>query len=189
MKLVETDFDKAYEALNKLYEADKLNEKDGFKKAAVAAGLLASTAGLGACTPVDSSQANRAKADSNTQVVSQNDSSDNEYASLSYNNSSSEDNQKGSSSMTENKSALDVLHEAGLTQYGEQTIDETGTVRANNTYYFTESISYYPESNGLLITLDSGETIYTIDGHDRVKVVDALAHLDLPSGVDIQIKQ
>lgn len=46
MKLIESDFDKIYEELSKLYEDDQLVEKGELKKAAVTAGLFA--AGLGA---------------------------------------------------------------------------------------------------------------------------------------------
>ena len=129
------------------------------KKLFIGLTALALVVGLSAC---DASNKTPCTCENSSQWIGSSDSG-----------TPSQDSQ-GSSSMNKNKSALDILHEAGLTQYGEQTIDETGTVRANNTYYFTESISYYPESNGLLITLDSGETIYTIDGHDRVKAVDSL---------------
>lgn len=149
MKTVENDFDKAYDELSKLYESETLEEKDGLKKAAVAAGLLASTAGLGACTPRASTPVDRMVNTSNSQVISQDSNSDSEYSSLSYNDA------KGSSSNmyeynTEyydatNEDILSVLNAASDTKYDEQIVDENGDVVGFNTYLFGEhgTFTYY----------------------------------------------
>ncbi len=151
MKTVENDFDKAYDELSKLYESETLEEKDGLKKAAVAAGLLASTAGLGACAPQASTPVNRTVDTSNSQVISQDSNSNSEYSSLSYNDT------KGSSSNMYNYNTeyygatstdiLNALNAASDTKYDEQILDEHGNVVGFNTFLFAEygSLVYFED--------------------------------------------